>query len=220
MFSTGAKIDVKRLEEEIRKEIEEKARRLFTPEELEELQKFELHLIPNPDRVRTFFHRELDFPSLDFKDRKGALPETKYYQTDYNIDLQTFLASTPTFGGRIIAGLRSLFRPFFRLYGNIDALIYKQAVFNREQVQFNFHTLRSLQDLQKTLDIFAIFEKPFHYIRSLHTLVNYLVAELTKLNLQHQQLKGQVEALAYDLEQLKKRERLLEKMAVLKENKP
>jgi hypothetical protein len=48
--------------------------------------------------------------------------------------------------------------------------------------------------------------------------MNYLVAELTKLNLQHQMLKSQVEALAYDLQQLKKRERLLEKMAVLKDD--
>ncbi|HEY7161342.1 MAG TPA: hypothetical protein VH815_08780, partial [Acidobacteriota bacterium] len=61
-------------------------------------------------------------------------------------------------------------------------------------------------------------EKPFHYIRVLHTLINYLVSELTKLHLQHYALKNQVDAIAYDLEQLRKRERLLEKMVVLKEN--
>jgi hypothetical protein len=36
--------------------------------------------------------------------------------------------------------------------------------------------------------------------------------------LQHYALKNQVDAIAYDLEQLRKRERLLEKMVVLKEN--
>jgi hypothetical protein len=101
--------------------------------------------------------------------------------------------------------LRQWFKPFFRLYGNIDALIFKQAMFNREQAQFNSSIVSHL-------------EKPFHYIRVLHTLMNYLVAELTKLNLQHQMLKSQVEALAYDVEQLRKRERLLEKMAVLKDD--
>src|SRR4029453_11436812 len=98
------------------------------------------------------------------------------------------------------------FQPFFRLYGNIDALIYKQSNFNREQANFNSSVAR-------------ILEKPFHYIRVLHTLINYQVAEMTKLSLQHQMLKSQVEALAYDVDQLRKRERLLEKMAVLKEEK-
>jgi hypothetical protein len=100
--------------------------------------------------------------------------------------------------------LRNWFKPFFRLYGNIDALIHKQAIFNREQANFSAAIVQAL-------------EKPFHYIRTLHTLINYLVSELTRLNLQHQALKSQVEALAYDVEQLRKRERLLEKMAVLKE---
>ena len=39
MFTTGAKVDIKKIEEDIRKEIEEKRKKLFTDEELEELQK-------------------------------------------------------------------------------------------------------------------------------------------------------------------------------------
>jgi hypothetical protein len=192
MFSSGADIDIKRLEEEIRKEIEEKRKKLFSDEELQELQQLELKIIPNPDRIRTYFLKELEFDKIDLE----------FYKTEYNIDLNTFVYSA---NSGFLMKLRGWFRPFFRLYGNIDALIYKQAMFNREQTNFNTAIVRNL-------------EKPFHYIRVLHTLMNYLVAELTKLSLQQQMLKSQVEALAYDVEQLRKRERLLEKMVVLKED--
>ena len=192
MFSSGADIDIKRLEEEIRKEIEEKRKKLFSDEELQELQQLELKIIPNPDRIRTYFLKELEFDKVDLE----------FYKTEYNIDLNTFVYSA---NSGFLMKLRGWFRPFFRLYGNIDALIYKQAMFNREQTNFNTAIVRNL-------------EKPFHYIRVLHTLMNYLVAELTKLSLQQQMLKSQVEALAYDVEQLRKRERLLEKMAVLKDD--
>jgi hypothetical protein len=193
MFSSGADIDLKRLEEEIRKEIEEKRKKLFSDEELQELQQLELKVITNPDRIRTYFLKELELEK----------PDLEFYKTDYNIDLNTFVYSA---NSGFLMKLRDWFKPFFRLYGNIDALIYKQAIFNREQTNFNTTIARTL-------------EKPFHYIRVLHTLMNYLVSELTKLNLQHQMLKSQVEALAYDVDQLRKRERLLEKMAVLKEDK-
>jgi hypothetical protein len=199
MFSSGADIDIKRLEEEIRKEIDEKRKRLFSDEELDELQKLELNIIANPDRIRPFFHKELEFERPDLK-----LPE-HFESPDYNIDLNTFLYSSR---GGLLSKLRNWMKPFFRLHGNIDALIYKQAQFNREQVEFNSYLLERIGKL---------LEKPFHYIRVLHTLVNYLVTELTKLNLQHQLLKSKVDALAYDLDQLRKRERLLEKMVVLKE---
>jgi hypothetical protein len=194
MFSSGADIDIKKLEEEIRKEIEEKRKKLFTDEELEELQNLELKILPNPDRIRTYFLKELEFEK----------PDLQFYKTDYNIDLNTFVYSS---NSGFLMKLRSWFKPFFRLYGNIDALIYKQANFNREQTNFNS-------------SIVHILEKPFHYIRVLHTLINYQVAEMTKLSLQQQMLKSQVEALAYDVDQLRKRERLLEKMAVLKEEEP
>ena len=192
MFSSGADIDIKRLEEEIRKEIDEKRKKLFTDEELQELQELELKVIANPDRIRTYFLKELEFDKINLD----------YYKTEYNIDLNTFVYSA---NSGFLMKLRGWFRPFFRLYGNIDALIHKQAIFNREQTNFNTAIVQNLQ-------------KPFHYIRVLHTLMNYLVAELTKLNLQHQMLKSQVEALAYDVEQLRKRERQLEKMAVLKDD--
>ncbi len=194
MFSTGSGIDVKRLEEEIRKEIDEKRKKLFSDEELDELQQLELKVIPNPERVRTYFQKDLEFDKTDLK----------YFESEYNIDLNTFVYSS---NSPFLMKLRGWFRPFFRLYGNIDALIHKQAIFNREQTVFNAGIARSL-------------EKPFHYIRVLHTLMNYLVSEITRLNLQHQMLKSKVEALAYDVEQLRKRERLLEKMAVLKEDGP
>lgn len=190
MFTTGAKIDVKKLEEEIRKEIEEKRKKLFTDEELDELQKLELNIIPNADRIRTYFLKELEFEK----------PDLKFYQTDFNVDLNTFTHTPNSF----LLKLRNWFKPFFRMYGNIDALIHKQAIFNREQKII-------------TEQVVSALEKPFHYIRVLHTLQNYLVAELTKLNIQQQMLKAQIDAIAYDLDQLRKRERLLEKMAVLKE---
>ena len=198
MFSSGADIDIKRLEEEIRKEIEEKRKKLFSDEELQELQELELKVITNPDRIRTYFLKELEM--------EMQKPDLEFYKTDYNIDLNTFVHSA---NSGFLMKLRGWFKPFFRLYGNIDALIYKQAVFNREQTNFN---AAMVETLEKTL------EKPFHYIRVLHTLMNYVVSELTKLNLQHQMLKSQVEALAYDLDQLRKRERLLEKMVVLKDD--
>lgn len=192
MLSSGANIDIKKLEEEIRKEVEEKRKKLFSDEELDELQKLELQVIPNPERIRPYFLKELEFEKTDLK----------FFETpDYNIDLNTFVYSS---NSPFLMKLRKWFQPFFRLYGNIDALIFKQAVFNREQTKFNTSISGSL-------------EKPFHYIRVLHTLINYLVSELTKLHLQHQLLKSQVEAIAYDLEQLKKRERLLEKNVILKE---
>ena len=129
-------------------------------------------------------------------------PDLKFYETDYNIDLNTFLFSA---NSGFLMKLRNWFKPFFRLYGNIDSLIHKQAMFNREQEEFNTSIVNSL-------------EKPFHYIRVLHTLQNYLVAELTKISLQHQMLKSQVDSLAYDVDQLRKRERLLEGMIVFKED--
>jgi hypothetical protein len=192
MFKTGADIDVKKLEEEIRKEIDEKRKRLFSDDDLEELQKMELEILPNPDRVRPFFLGELQFES----------PDLKYYDTDYNVDLNTFLYSAES---PFLMKLRNWLRPFFRLHGNIDAVIHKQAIFNQNQSQFNTSIVRALQ-------------RPFHYIRVLHTLLNYLVSELTRMNLQHQMLKSQVDALAYDLDMLRKRERLLEKMVVLKKD--
>lgn len=199
LFSSGADIDLKRLEEEIRKEIEEKKNRLFTEEELEELQKLELQIPVNPDRVRTFFLKELDFGNFETK-----LPE--FFRGDYNINLNTFLVSEHAKHAGLLNKLRNWMRPFFRLYGNIDAVIHKQALYNAEQVGLNSTVVQ-------------IFERLFHYIRTLHTIANYLVSELTKLHLQHNQLKAQVDALAYDVEQLRKRERLLEKLAVLKEEK-
>jgi len=197
MFTSGAKIDLQKLEQEIRKEIEEKKNRFFTDDELDELQKATLEIIPNPDRVRPFFLQQLE---LNYDK-----PDTKFYDTDYNIDLNTFVYSS---NSGILMKLRGWFRPFFRLYGNIDALIHKQAMFNREQVTFN---MAMVGGLEKSL------AKSFHCIRTMHTLINYLVAELTRLNLQHQLLKGHVEALSSDLDQLRKRERLLEKTTVLKE---
>ena len=191
LFSSGADIDLQKLEEEIRNEIEEKRKKLFSDEELEELHNLELKVVTNPDRVRTYFLKELEFEK----------PDLKFFKTDYNIDLNTFVYSS---NSGFLMKLRGWFQPFFRLYGNIDALIHKQAMFNREQTNFNSAIAR-------------IMEKPFHYIRVLHTLINYQVAELTKLSLQQQMLKSQVEALAYDVDQLRKRERVLEKMAVLKE---
>ena len=194
MFSSGADFDLKKLEEDIRKEIDEKRKKLFSDEELQELQELELKIITNPDRIRPYFLKELEFEKIDLE----------FYKSEYNIDLNTFVYSA---NSGFLMKLRQWFRPFFRLYGNIDALIHKQAIFNREQTNFNTAIVRTL-------------EKPFHYIRVLHTLMNYLVAEITKLALQQQMLKSQVEALAYDVEQLRKRERLLEKMAVLKEESP
>jgi hypothetical protein len=192
MFSTGANIDVKKLEEDIRKEIEEKRKRLFTDEELDELQKLELNITPNAERIRTYFLKELEFDKLDLK----------FYESEFNVDLNTFVYSS---NSPFLMKVRNWFKPFFRLYGNIDALIHKQAIFNREQKEI-------------TSSIVGALEKPFHYIRTLHTLQNYLIAELTKLSLQQQTLKSQVDALAYDLDQLRKRERLLETMAVLKDD--
>jgi len=192
MFSSGANIDFKRLEQEIQKEIEERKKMLFTEEDLDELQKLQLNIVPNPDRVRPFFHKELEFDQ----------PDLKFYETDYNIDLNTFLYSAES---NFLMKLRRWFRPFFRLHGNMDAVIHKQAIFNQNQAQLNTAVARCL-------------EKPFHYIRVLHTIVNYLVSELTKQTLQHQMLKNQVEALAYDLEMLRKRERYLEQMVVLKKD--
>jgi hypothetical protein len=191
MFKTGADVDIKKIEEEIRKEIDEKRKRLFSDDDLEELQKMELEITPNPERVRPFFYRELEFSEADLK----------FYDTDYNIDLNTFLYSAES---PFLMKLRNWFRPFFRLHGNVDAVIHKQAIFNQQQAQFNTWTARA-------------FQKPFHYIRVLHTLINYLISEFTKLSLHQQMLKSQVDALAYDLDQLRKRERLLEKMVVLKE---
>ncbi len=192
MFSSGANIDFKRLEQEIQKEIEERKKMLFTEEDLDELQKLQLNIVPNPDRVRPFFHKELEFDQ----------PDLKFYETDYNIDLNTFLYSAES---NFLMKLRRWFRPFFRLHGNMDAVIHKQAIFNQNQSQLNTAVASCL-------------EKPFHYIRVLHTIVNYLVSELTKQTLQHQMLKSQVEALAYDLEMLRKRERCLEQMVVLKKD--
>jgi hypothetical protein len=151
----------------------------------------ELEIAPNPDRVRPFFHRDLEFSQADLK----------FFDTDYNINLNTFLYSAES---PFLMKLRNWFRPFFRLHGNVDAVIHKQAIFNEQQAQFNTWTVRALQ-------------KPFHYIRVLHTLMNYVISELTKLSLQHQTLKSQVDALAYDLDQLRKRERLLESMVVLRD---
>src|SRR5688500_9240344 len=118
MFSSGADIDLKRLEEEIRKEIDEKRKKLFSDEELQELQQLELKVITNPDRIRTYFLKELEFDHYQ--------PELKldFYNTDYNIDLHTFLYSE---NSGFLMKLRQWFKPFFRLYGNIDALIHKQA---------------------------------------------------------------------------------------------
>jgi len=192
MFSSGADIDFKKLEEEIRKEIEERKKMLFTEEDLDELQKLQLNIIPNPDRVRPFFLKELEFEQ----------PDVKFYETDYNVDLNTFLYSAES---NFLMKLRRWFRPFFRLHGNMDAVIHKQAIFNQKQSQFNTTIARCL-------------EKPFHYIRVLHTILSYLVSELTRLSLQQQMLKSQVEALAYDVEMLRKRERLLEQMVVLKKD--
>lgn len=196
-FSSGADLDLKRIEEEIRQEIEEKKKRLFTEEELDELQNLELQIPVNPDRIRAFFLKELEFEKIDPK-------LVEYFRSDYNINLNTFLVSEHSRFSNLLNKLRNTMRPFFRLHGNVDAVIHKQAIFNREQVTFN----SAIQSL---------FNPIFHYIRTLHTIVNYLVSELTKLHLQHHQLKAQVDALAYDVEQLRKRERLLEKMAVLKE---
>ncbi|HSP07416.1 MAG TPA: hypothetical protein VLR94_09575, partial [Acidobacteriota bacterium] len=66
-FSSGADIDLKKIEEEIRKEIEEKKKRLFTEEELEELQNLELKIPINADRIRPFFMKDLDLEKIDQK---------------------------------------------------------------------------------------------------------------------------------------------------------
>jgi hypothetical protein len=109
-----------------------------------------------------------------------------YTQGGYNVHPDMLFQSTRPW----LARLRAVFRKVLRFFLNIDALVGQQARFN---------------DLQVELD-----DRLVHHTRLLHELVHRLVAELTRLNLQHQELAHRVQWLEEQVEWYRQRHRVLE----------
>ncbi len=123
-------------------------------------------------------------------------PESLFFtRGGYNINPDLLTSSTRPFLGR----LRKLLKPLTKLLGNFEAVIHKQAVFNDMQADYNTRLA--------------------HHVRLLHELVHRLVTELTKLKLEHDELKFRHTLLEEQLEWYKKRHGVLETLLLEEEKK-
>jgi len=109
---------------------------------------------------------------------KQILPEDSlfYLNNDYNVtpDLLWYSSSS-----QFLSKIRKKLQPVVKLFANLEALIHKQAVYNEKQVAFN-----------STL---------VHHLRLIHNLIHNLTAELTKLKLEHEELKLYAQSLENQL---------------------
>lgn len=91
---------------------------------------------------------------------------------------------------RWMIGLRRRLQPLVKIALNLEAVLHRQSQFNENQI--------------------ALDDKLAHHIRLLHQTVNQLVTEITKLRLEHEELKRDLTLLGEQVEWYKQRHRVLE----------
>ncbi|OGF59739.1 MAG: hypothetical protein A2Y62_05135 [Candidatus Fischerbacteria bacterium RBG_13_37_8] len=126
---------------------------------------------------------------------KEILPDSSlFYNNDYNLTPELIWQSSTS---PFLSKVRKKLQPIHKLFANLEAVIHKQAMYNEKQVEFNTHIV--------------------HHVRLLHNIINYLITELTKLNLEHQQLHYYVNSIESQLNFFKEYQKALDNM--LQENK-
>lgn len=110
-----------------------------------------------------------------------------FSKKDYNLTPELLWhSSTSSF----LSKIRKKLQPFLKIFANFEALIHKQALYNDMQVDFN--------------------TKIVHHLRLIHNIINNLVAELTKLKIENEELKYFISSLESQLNFYKEYQRALE----------
>lgn len=168
---------IKELNEKIRNKIQEKIeKKQFTPQDIEELEKMELEIPPDPKKIRPFFLQEI-------------LTDDSLFFKNYNYNLTPELmwhSSTSKF----LSKIRKKLQPILKLFVNLEAIIHQQAIYNEKQVELN--------------------TKIIHHIKLTHNIINYLVAELTRLKLEHDELINYAKSLEHQLNFQKEYQKILD----------
>lgn len=112
-----------------------------------------------------------------------------YLNSDYNVNPDLLWHSSTS---QFLSKIRRKLQPVVKLFANLEALIHKQAVYNEKQVGFN-----------STL---------VHHLRLMHNLINNLTAELTKLKLEHEELKMYAQSLESQLNFYKEYQKTVDAM--------
>jgi hypothetical protein len=109
---------------------------------------------------------------------KEILPNDSlfFHNTDYNLTPELIYHSSTS---KFLSKIRKKLQPIVKIFANIEAVIHKQAVYNEKQVEFN--------------------TKIIHHIKLMHNIINYLVAELTKLKLEQEELAFYAKSLEHQL---------------------
>ncbi len=99
-----------------------------------------------------------------------------FHNYDYNLSPELIWHSSTS---KFLSKLRKKLQPILKLFINIEAIIHKQAVYNEKQVELN--------------------TKLIHHIKLTHNIINYLVAELTRLKLEQEELLYYAKSLEHKL---------------------
>jgi hypothetical protein len=154
-----------------------------------------------------------------------------------NVSAETLFYSSRGGAGRFLMLIRKFTRPLLKLFVNVDAYVYEQSQVNQalremmvalhDRLQQQLISLRDrddqmLQRIDSLSDraeatraaVEALVEtkvnRTVHYVRLLHEIQTNLVAELTKLAIENQNLKSRLAEISDRLEVQGKREAILE----------
>jgi hypothetical protein len=146
-----------------------------------------------------------------------------------NVSAEALFYSSRGASGRILMLIRKVTRPLLKLFVNLDAYVYEQAhvnqVLRNQTVEVYERLHQQLVDLRNRDDQIVhridslrewfqstayLTDKTTHYVRLLHGIQTSLVAELTKLAIENQNLKSRLAELDGRLDMQGKRESILE----------
>lgn len=154
-----------------------------------------------------------------------------------NISAESLFYSSRGASGRFLMLIRKFTRPLLKLFVNVDAFVYEQSQVNQalremtvalsDRLQLQIVALRDRDDqLLQRIDslseraeatraavetlVETKVDRTVHYVRLLHEIQTNLVAELTKLAIENQNLKSRLSEINDRLEVQGKREAILE----------
>ncbi len=154
-----------------------------------------------------------------------------------NISAESLFYSSRGASGRVLMLIRKFTRPLLKLFVNVDAFVYEQSQVNQalremtvalsDRLQLQIVALRDRDDqILQRIDslseraeatraavetlVETKVDRTVHYVRLLHEIQTNLVAELTKLAIENQNLKSRLAEINDRLEVQGKREAILE----------
>lgn len=106
---------------------------------------------------------------------------------DYNLSPELIWHSSTS---KFLSKIRKKLQPLLKLFVNLEAIIHKQAIYNEKQVELN--------------------TKIVHHTKLMHNIINYLVTELTRLKLEHDELINYAKSLEQQLNFQKEYQKILD----------